>query len=65
MYNIPPRPSKLKGAREFKLFREHKGSSTIAVSIRMTLLRAANKVGRLKVFARAVKESPTREQINK
>ena len=58
VYNVPPRPSNEKGARELSDFREQRGKRTIDVRRRMIFVRWASIAGNPKVLAREAKESP-------
>ena len=58
VYNVPPNPSKEKGARELSDFNEQRGKRTTEVSRRMMLVRWASRAGNPNVFASDAKESP-------
>ena len=56
-YRVPPRPMREKGDKAARDCREHRGYSTNAVSMIMTLLLAARMAGKLKLSAKAEKLS--------
>jgi len=47
---VPPKPSKLKGARAARLLREHRGSRTNDVNNRILLDRLLTIAGKLNVY---------------
>lgn len=58
VYNVPPNPNREKGAKEFKLFKEHKGNNIVDVNNNIIFVLIANTKGNPNVFARLAKESP-------
>lgn len=52
VYKVPPSPSKLNGAKEFRLFKEQSGKRTKDDNNIMTLDRSLKMDGRLNVYFR-------------